>query len=307
MALNDVHWADGAAMDFDRVAEMLRVDGYALIRGMFEPEEIQRLRDIVGAHLEEGGARYSLGKTQPNAAAHVPALGFVFTHPHVVALFRGIFGPRTTMFTRHCDIHKNMVSGWHKDSGETVKGGYFKGDYFTADDCQVYKIAVYLQDATPLSGLTIEPRSHRTARIRGGDTLQLPTRVGDAVIFDVRLSHSGQLPDKVERFLKLLSRIWNKGGRGGQDPKLVTWLHDIYWRFLGRVDRMSTFFTFGRTNDFTYDFAAANLDRQALQLSETARGGINNVRDIAATLERQGVLTYGIAVGKEEHALEIAR
>ncbi len=307
MTLNDVHWADGASMDFDCVAEMLRVDGYALIRGMFEPEDIQRLRDIVGGHLEEGGARYSLGKTQPNAAAHVPALGFIFTHPHVVALFRGIFGHRTTMFTRHCDIHKNMVSGWHKDSGETVKGGYFKDDYFAADDCQVYKIAVYLQDATPLSGLTIEPRSHRTARIRGGDTLQLPTRIGDAVIFDVRLSHSGQLPDTVERGLKLLSRLFNKGRRNGQDAKLVTWLHDVYWHFLGRADRMSTFFTFGRANVFTYDFAAANLDRQARQFSQTAKDSVDNVQDIAAELDRQGVLTYGIGIGTEEHALEMAR
>lgn len=299
MTLNEVHWSDETPADFSRVADMLRTDGYALVRGMIDEADMLRLRGIVGDHLDGGGARYSLGKTQPNAAAHVPSLDFIFRHPRVVALFRGIFGNGSTVFTRHCDIHKNMVSGWHKDSGESVKGGYFKGDYFGADDCQVYKIALYLQDSTPQSGLTIEPRSHRTPRIRGGEAIQIPTRMGDAVIFDVRLSHTGQLPDKVERGLKLFSRLLNKGRRNGEDTRFVTWLHDRYWRLLGRADRMSVF--------FTYDFAAANIDRQARQIAEESANRIEDVREIASNLESQGVLTYGINAGNEEPALETVR
>lgn len=305
--LNEVTWNDERPVDFEQVRKCLLEDGYVLIRSLIPTADILKLREVVAAHLKSGGACYQLGKTQPNAASCVPELTFIFRHRRVLDLFRQIFGYGSAVFTRHCDIHKNMVSGWHKDSGESVKGGYFKGDYFRADDCEVYKIALYLQDSTSLSGLTIEPRSHRSARIGGGEKLQVPTKLGDAVIFDVRLTHTGQLPDKIERGLQAIAALINGGHRRRQDPRIITQLHDLYWRLIGCADRMSVFFTFGRANAFTFDFAAANLDRQERQLSESGEGNRGELTELAENLSRQGVLTYGVNVGERKVASEMAQ
>lgn len=295
--LNEVTWTNERPVDIDYVRRNLREDGYVLVRNLIPKDDIRRLRDIVGAHLRYGGVRYQLGNTQPNAAASVPELGFIFSHPRIAGMFRKIFGDSSAVFTRHCDIHRNMVSGWHKDSGESVKGGYFKGDYFAADDCEVFKIALYLQDSTPTSALKIEPGSHRSSRVTGGEKVQLPTRAGDAVIFDVRLSHAGQLPDPVERVLQAAVALINGGHRKSEDPSIITRLHDVYWRLIGRADRMSVFFTFGRCNEFTFDFASANLGRQASQISGEIGDDNTKLINLAQTLYRQGVFTYGVNVG----------
>ncbi len=302
--VNEVLWTEDGQVDFARVQQNLRDDGYVVVRNLIPPPEAARLRSIVETHLARKGARYQLGKTQPNAAAHVPDLAFIFQHPRILALFREAFGENAVVFTRHCDIHRNMVSGWHKDSGESVKGGYFRGDYFAADDCQVYKVALYLQDTTPHSGLTIEPGSHRRSRITGAPKLNLVSQTGDAILFDVRLSHTGQLPDKIERGMQLLSAVVNGGHRKKEDLTVITWLHDMYWRLLGREDRMSAFFTFGVANEFTRDFAEANLRRQAQQLGETVESEMGNVRRLAAELSKHGVLTHGVNFGEQDRVNE---
>ncbi len=292
---NVVRWND--EVDFAQVQRLLSEDGYVLVRGLLPLVEILRLREVVGTHLANGGARFQLGKTQPNAAAHLPELDSTFRHPAVVSLFRGILGSGTTVFTRHCDVHKNMVSGWHKDSGETVRGGYFTGDYFGDDTCQVFKIAIYLQDSTPTSGLTVRHGSHRSADMTFGNVVQIPSRVGDAVVFDVRLTHTGQLPDPAERFMKVLSMALRRGRREGEDPRFVTRLHEMYGRLAGRDDRMSVFFTFGRDNVFTHQFAAANLDRQARQLGEFTGITPRAITALAEGLSREGILTFGVNAG----------
>lgn len=305
--LNEVTWSDDLPADCNRVRQQLHKDGYSLVRNLIPLDDMQKLRMIVGEHLGRSGARFSLGKTQPNAAAHIAELSFIFAHPRVVSLFSGVFGAGSAVFTRHCDIHKNMVSGWHKDSGESVEGGYFKGDYFNAEECEVYKIALYLQDSTPTSGLSIVPGSHHDATVAPTEVLQLPSRLGDAVVFDVRLTHTGQLPDTFESGLKVLAKTLKRSNRQGEDPRIVTVLHDLYWRLLRREDRQSVFFTFGQSNAFTFDFAAANLARQARQLGESVGNNMGNLSALADDLHRQGILTYGVNIGGNEVAADAER
>jgi hypothetical protein len=195
----------------------------------------------------------------------------------------------------------NVLSGWHRDSGETVPGGYFNGDYYASGDCRVYKIALYLQDSTARSGLTVVPRSHRDRQVSTAGAIHLDSRAGDAIVFDVRLTHAGQLPDAVERGIMGLSLLARRVRRASNDPGFAYGLRQLYWRLTGKDDRLSIFYTFGAANQFTFDFASANLRRQAQQLGGTE--GLTGSADgtalnrIAQQLSSAGVLTYGVNVG----------
>ena len=128
-------WRDGRPIDAHAARAALATDGAILIRGLFSAADIASARKAVAGRLAQGGERIQLGRTQPNAALLVPEIGCLVGHPAIAALFAQLLGD-DLRFTGHCDIHMNMLSGWHKDSGESV-GGYFSGDYFAADDCRV--------------------------------------------------------------------------------------------------------------------------------------------------------------------------
>jgi hypothetical protein len=238
-------------------------DGIFVVRNALSQAEVGELRDVLLRHLPRCGLRFSLGKTQPNAAVKVPDLAFIFAHPRILAVLKQVLGETNVVFTGHCDIHMNMLSGWHKDSGETVPGGYFTGPYMTSADCRVFKVAIYLQDTRRRDGFTARLGSHRETDLRAGKQINVQTRTGDIVVFDVRITHTGQLPDPVEKGLKGLGLAVNRGNRDREDPAWVSRVKALYWKLIGRRDRLSVFFTFGAANTFTSDFARANMDRQA--------------------------------------------
>jgi hypothetical protein len=259
----DYSYKDG--IDLNDMRLRLKNDGIVLVRNLLSLDEIARLRQIVRDHLIAHGQGFGLGRTQPNAAARVQSLDTIYAHDRITKLFLGLCGHGNTVFTGHSDIHLNMLSGWHKDSGEAF-GGYFKGDYFGAENCNVYKIAIYLQDHLKQDGLTVRPGSHRSASVASGDLpTHLATRAGDAVLFDVRLSHIGQIPDPVEKTLIGLNQLLNRGDRKRPDNEFVVALKNIYWRIRNRHDKMSIFFTFGVNNDYTQQFARSNMARQNTQ------------------------------------------
>lgn len=274
---------DGA----ERMRKALDEDGIFVVRNALSQKEISELRDVVRGHLSRRGLRFSLGKTQPNAAGEVPELAFIFAHPGILAVVKQVIGETDVVFTGHCDIHMNMLSGWHKDSGETVPGGYFTGSYMTAADCCVYKVAIYLQDTGQRDGFTARLGSHRQTDLGVGEKVHVQSRTGDIVVFDVRITHTGQLPDPVEKGLKGLSLALNRKQRDREDPAWVSRVKAGYWKLIGRRDRLSVFFTYGAPNAFTYDFAAANMNRQARQGAATE--SVELPADLTGALESEGV------------------
>ncbi|MGK2904556.1 MAG: phytanoyl-CoA dioxygenase family protein [Mycobacterium sp.] len=280
----------GAADELDCAPQMQKAldeDGIFVIRNALSQDEIDRLRGVARRHLSRGGRRFSLGRTQPNAAQEVPELAFIFAHPQILTAAKQVLGESDVVFTGHCDIHMNMLSGWHKDSGETVPGGYFSGPYMTSPDCRVYKVAIYLQDTGRHDGFTARLGSHRETDLSVGEAINVQSRTGDIVIFDVRISHTGQLPDPVEKGLKGLSLVLNRRVRDREDRKWVSAAKALYWKVIGRRDRLSVFFTYGAPNTFTDDFAEANMKRQARQ--GTSSGVAVLPADLVGSLESQGV------------------
>lgn len=277
----------GALEAAQDMRQALDDDGIFVVRNALSQAEIGELRDILLRQLPRRGLRFSLGKTQPNAAEKVPELSFIFAHPRILTVVKQVLGETDVVFTGHCDIHMNMLSGWHKDSGETVPGGYFTGPYMTSADCRVFKVAIYLQDTGRRDSFTARLGSHRVTDLSVGKEISAQSRTGDIVVFDVRITHTGQRPDPVEKGLKGLSLALNRGRRDREDMAWVWRVKALYWKLIGRRDRLSVFFTYGAPNTFTYDFAKANMSRQARQGAAFGSAGLPP--KLGEALEREGV------------------
>ena len=91
--------------------QALDADGIFVVRNALSQAEIRELRDILVRHLTRGGLRYCLGRTQGNAAVKVPDLAFIFAHPRILTVVKQVLGETNVVFTGHCDIHMNMLSG----------------------------------------------------------------------------------------------------------------------------------------------------------------------------------------------------
>ncbi len=254
-------------MDFQN---SLTENGFLIINNVFRDEEIANLRNSVTNYMNKCDISFSSygGKTQPNAACVLPNLAWIFYHPKVLSIMRELLQTENIMFTSHCDVHSRTLSGWHKDDGMMVmEGGYFEKPSYNLDDCQVYKIAIYLQDHYyNLGGLRVRSKSHRLSTLDQGEEVYLRTKAGDIVIFDVRLTHTGQtevIP--VPWLLKpigLLTRVLHKLFRIPYS-KFNSWLKTFYDSIAG--DRLSIFFTFGYPNEYTIKFAQNNMRRQLAQ------------------------------------------
>ena len=89
--------------------------------------------------------------------------------------------------------------------------------------------------------------------------IYLKTRVGDVIIFDVRLTHSGQsdiLPIPwLRKPLSLTRKLFG--------TRLDKAIKSAYELFFGT--KMSIFFTFGYPNKWTITFARNNMKRQLRQ------------------------------------------
>ncbi len=282
--------------DIETMQARLETDGYVVVPGLFSPEEIGRLRSAVAGFFANSGVIFNLGQTQPNAATECPEIAWLFSDPKVVSLFQAIYDTRKVLFTGHCDIHKDMFSSWHKDTG--ANDSYFDEDCFVPD-CRVFKMAVYLQDHEDGHGLTVVPGSHHR-RAWGRDDregVSIRSRAGDAVVFDVRLDHHGRLPSAVETLLLRSSRVTKRllgtvfpAFRKPGDIKLIYGLRRLLARLTGQDMRMSVFFTFGPPNRFSTQFARNNMDRQLSQYADGMGGAYPP--GLVDRLTAQGVEVY---------------
>jgi hypothetical protein len=241
----------------------LQEDGFLILRNLLTEDEVAKLRKTLKTYFLHDGIKIFGGISQPNAAVLIPELDWVFSHPKIIDALKNLVENEKLMFTSHCDIHSGIVTGWHKDDGTSSDQsnlGYFDGLTYDVEDCQVYKVAIYLQDhVNNLAGLKVKPGSHKIASTEVGEETYLKTRVGDIIIFDVRLTHSGQsdiLP--IPWLRKPLSLIRKLFGSSLDKP-----IKSAYELFFGT--KMSIFFTFGYSNNWTIAFAKNNLKRQLKQ------------------------------------------
>lgn len=278
--------ADRSALILPRnLADQMQERGYAVIRNLLNLDDIRSLRESCEAFfLSKTHMRSNLGRNMPDATRHVPAIHWLYSHPNVLAAFRAALGRDDIVFTRHCDVAMNRLSSWHRDSGGPTP--YFSGDYIADDECRVYKMALYLQPhGADGNGLWVRHGTHRKHDQNDGEIRHLETELGDAVVFDVRLTHSGQFGDRFETWLKRLGSLILRTGNRKHDHEALLRIKESYWRLRGKRDKYSIFFTFGSPNEYTREFCERNMERQLYHLrqfdsTDTAAADTELIREL---------------------------
>jgi hypothetical protein len=202
------------------------------------------------------------GQKQANAAVEVPAIQWLYFHPNVLSCFRQALGTDSIMFTSHADVQKDILGGWHKDDGTDAAApdmtGYFSKFAYGIDDCKVYKMGIYLQDhQNDAAGLSVREGSHRTKSWSEGPVRYTGGPAGSVVVFDVRITHTGQLRTRLQRKLIDLASYLPKQYF---EPAFAK-ARRSYRAAVGR-ERIAMFFTFGMPNEHTIEFATSNMRRQ---------------------------------------------
>jgi hypothetical protein len=216
--------------------------------------------------LDTRGVAKAGGTVLPNAAVAAPEIDWILTHREILRSVRDALGCAEPVFTLEADLHRNYIArAWHKDTGEQVMDdGYFGMDPFGRDDCRVVKVAAYLQDHRAGRGLHVRPGSHRSSAIGSGDGVEVVTRAGDIVLFDVRISHRGVRPGALDAIAAGATRLTAR-----RDTALrMAARRRRLGAFVGRPDRMAVYFAFGIANDRSNVFATRNMRRQLSQLGE---------------------------------------
>jgi len=259
--------------------------GYVIVRGLIKKEDIDKYREVLIKHFNNCDIYAGFGKTQPNAAVMIEGLENLFSNKKIIEIFKKLFGTNEIIFTRHADAHYNMLSGWHRDSGEKVidKGYFNVNDASKNLDCKVYKAAVYLQKQNiKKRGFTLIEGSHKTSTINKDNIKYLNCDAGDVIFFDCRIYHSGQFKDYFEKGLEIIiKKIFPSNFE-----KIGYFIKEIYWKLVRKKDRQSIFFTFGFPNAYTKEFSKRNMIRQIEQ------SGLVNMKlpkKLKSRLEGQGV------------------
>ena len=260
----------------------LAANGYAVVKDVLTPEQVQFLRVAMKKHLRSGGWYNYGGKFQVQAMHAVPGVAQILTSDAVLRVLKEITQPLDVVLTGECDLMINTTSTWHKDI--THHPVYMDGRIFTDADFRVYKLAFYLQDQdeTSRATLKVRPTSHMVAEGGNLPVKRAAVHAGDALIFDVRIDHLGQSPTLIDKVLrKVLERA---GPRLHVDPQkafsrsrsIVRWLRH------NTADRMAVFLTFGPSEAWTLAYAEACQRRHEaipgeLTADVLSRLAVNNV------------------------------
>jgi Phytanoyl-CoA dioxygenase (PhyH) len=243
--------------------------GYVLVPGVLDPTKVAELRFTVDRVLDERGIAKAGGTVLPNAASLAPEIAWVLTHDPILEAVRGALECNEPVFTLEADLHRNYLARhWHKDTGEQVMDrGYFGLDSFGRSDCRVVKVAIYLQDHDgDRRGLRVRPGSHRDSDLGSGNGVAIASRAGDAVLFDVRISHRGISHGVLDLAAAGVARV---GPRKSRSEAESSWRRRL-GRLTARQDRLAIYFAFGIPNGMSDAFASRNMARQLSQLGQTS-------------------------------------
>lgn len=272
--------ADGAGLRMSP-RQQLEADGYYVARRVLAPGDVDRLRRTLVGYMTANARTERLGYFDRAAAATVPDICWLFSHPKLLALVRELVGEERIVFCG-CDTHLDTVSKWHRDDGDG-NASYFQGDQYARDDCRVYRAVLYLQNhAENDRALKVKPGSHRRREAQGLPVEQTRPGIGDVVFFDCRTEHAGIIPDPVERPLQGIGR------RMGW-PRWTTRASRLYWRLAGKPHRAAIFFGYGPVNAATEDFCRAEI-RWRRDWAGASRFRFSD--EAAARLAGAGVLLY---------------
>lgn len=175
--------------------------GYTVVKRLFEPKEIEDLReDAARAMTELDRRNLMITETGPEGVVRyarcdvlsIPEVRHVLLDRRVIGVIGELLGDRPTYFGESVlRIGKHGGRAWHRDNVNRVKR---LGGLDWHDPYRILRCGVYMQDQTHHSGgLAVRPRSNRP----GPQVRSLPVFVeaepGDLIVWDLRTVHSGEV------------------------------------------------------------------------------------------------------------------
>lgn len=166
------------------IKEALERDGYAVVRDVFSPEEIARMRGEVTALLAANARSINGGLIVGPVALEADLARRLLDDARLAAAVEG-------EFPCQIHIHADTFNDWHADLEPPGWTAVFSGA-----PAWMYKIVIYLQDHPDRDGFSVVPGSHKEANTPRSP-LHVSTRAGDIVVFDHSVRHAGRLPNRL--------------------------------------------------------------------------------------------------------------
>jgi hypothetical protein len=154
----------------------------------------------------EHRAKGDLDNVMLDVFSRNPAIRWLLFHEPTRQVLRGLLGDDYVVL-REAGAHFEMFGGWHKDTTAQERAGH---TFHWDPDYLMVEVAYYLQDNSEEygGGVDVQPGTHQQRdryatpkkadlyrRIRdrvfgeSNDSLSVPSKAGDLVIFDFRLNH----------------------------------------------------------------------------------------------------------------------
>ena len=202
----------------DTLRKEMREKGYVVLRDVFSKDECVKYKKIIKNYFDNNP-----DKTLFNNCAKPDAFGDRQLE-HLQNIFYNqkfteplhILSSKKLMFLHHSDIHYNFDAySFHDDNQARHLSEVPKEYSFIEEDLgegktpyECYTIAIYMQDHTNGSGLTVIEGTHLEQRFSNEElsetsnrdsVVDISSNAGDVIIFDARLYHRGNVLDTKDR------------------------------------------------------------------------------------------------------------
>ncbi len=200
-------------------------NGYVVIPGVFSKEAISHAREIFDKAFQSGlwqNSPYDSEEIINDIYRHFPELAGLVFNPGYFHAIRLVAG-NDVVWLPECAVHRNRYVPWHKDT--TVQELNGVSSHYD-NECVMVQVATYFQDNSASSGggVTVLPGSHlqkdqfmgmyrmtilsrlwrksqKTLGLsvfhrleRCKQYIDVQSREGDLVIFDLRIDHRSTFP-----------------------------------------------------------------------------------------------------------------
>ncbi|MFM1990498.1 MAG: hypothetical protein RJA99_3455 [Pseudomonadota bacterium] len=194
-------WARDGRFPLDEVAALFDEHGLVVLRGLVPEARRAPLRAAAAAGLDAARARGAV-MNRPDwpdvdfplgdllAMRELEPWDYLFFSDEVQRVVRRLLGVDSPVYWGDSQFHVGSgMRGFHKDNAGRIDGSH---DDWRDARYGLLRCGLYMQDHDRLSGgLKVRLGSHRHPDHRSGRIVDVDSRFGDLVIWNLRLTHSG--------------------------------------------------------------------------------------------------------------------
>lgn len=175
-------------------------NGFIFVPGFLDSGQIEQVRGAID-HACRAGVERTFPKHSRNsygiddAYEKIPALAWLEKEPRLISILKQLLGD-DIVSTNDSGVsvgHINKV--WHKDNQYDKKDEVRGYELDWKPDFKVIRIIFYLDEHQTHSGaLGVKAGSHKIQDLKGGKPRMVTNGPGDLALFDVRITHAGNMP-----------------------------------------------------------------------------------------------------------------